>query len=390
MRDQLSKVNVYIAGICSLIVTAGVARFSYTSLLPLMQSTAGLTEVGGGWLATINYLGYLVGVLIVSKLNNIKHKYVLYRLYLVLAVLTTAAMALTTDIYLWAILRFVSGICTSAGFIIASGLILKWLVHQGERGELGIHFSGIGLSIFIAAALVEVLLKLSVSWQYQWIYLSLMAVVFAIPAWIWMPDPARNMQNLLVTKVADHPPSKTFTWLIMAAYFCAGYGYVVSATFIVDIVEGLPALKGHGQQVFIILGLAATPAVLLADRVARKWGYLRTLFLAYTLQIVGIILPTLSDNLLVIAISAILFGATFVAIVSLVLTMAGHFYPSNPAKFMGKMTLTYGVAQIIAPASTGLLAAWLGNYNFGLYLSAGTMLIGSLLVTYLIKRDENP
>ncbi|GAC31095.1 YbfB/YjiJ family MFS transporter [Paraglaciecola polaris] len=390
MRDQLSKVNVYIAGICSLIVTAGVARFSYTSLLPLMQSTAGLTEVGGGWLATINYLGYLVGVLIVSKLNNIKHKYVLYRLYLVLAVLTTAAMALTTDIYLWAILRFVSGICTSAGFIIASGLILKWLVHQGERGELGIHFSGIGLSIFIAAALVEVLLKLSVSWQYQWIYLSLMAVVFAIPAWIWMPDPARNMQNLLVTKVVDHPPSKTFTWLIMAAYFCAGYGYVVSATFIVDIVEGLPALKGHGQQVFIILGLAATPAVLLADRVARKWGYLRTLFLAYTLQIVGIILPTLSDNLLVIAISAILFGATFVAIVSLVLTMAGHFYPSNPAKFMGKMTLTYGVAQIIAPASTGLLAAWLGNYNFGLYLSAGTMLIGSLLVTYLIKRDENP
>tara|TARA_R110000772_G_scaffold181059_4_gene292367 strand:- start:1910 stop:3082 length:1173 start_codon:yes stop_codon:yes gene_type:complete len=390
MRDQLSKVNVYIAGICSLIVTAGVARFSYTSLLPLMQSTAGLTEVGGGWLATINYLGYLVGVLIVSKLNNIKHKYVLYRLYLVLAVLTTAAMALTTDIYLWAILRFVSGICTSAGFIIASGLILKWLVHQGERGELGIHFSGIGLSIFIAAALVEVLLKLSVSWQYQWIYLSLMAVVFAIPAWIWMPDPARNMQNLLVTKVVGHPPSKTFTWLIMAAYFCAGYGYVVSATFIVDIVEGLPALKGHGQQVFIILGLAATPAVLLADRVARKWGYLRTLFLAYTLQIVGIILPTLSDNLLVIAISAILFGATFVAIVSLVLTMAGHFYPSNPAKFMGKMTLTYGVAQIIAPASTGLLAAWLGNYNFGLYLSAGTMLIGSLLVTYLIKRDENP
>ena len=390
MRDQLSKVNVYIAGICSLIVTAGVARFSYTSLLPLMQSTAGLTEVGGGWLATINYLGYLVGVLIVSKLNNIKHKYVLYRLYLVLAVLTTAAMALTTDIYLWAILRFVSGICTSAGFIIASGLILKWLVHQGERGELGIHFSGIGLSIFIAAALVEVLLKLSVSWQYQWIYLSLMAVVFAIPAWIWMPDPARNMQNLLVTKVVGHPPSKTFTWLIMAAYFCAGYGYVVSATFIVDIVEGLPALKGHGQQVFIILGLAATPAVLLADRIARKWGYLRTLFLAYTLQIVGIILPTLSDNLLVIAISAILFGATFVAIVSLVLTMAGHFYPSNPAKFMGKMTLTYGVAQIIAPASTGLLAAWLGNYNFGLYLSAGTMLIGSLLVTYLIKRDENP
>tara|TARA_R110000744_G_scaffold109370_6_gene206668 strand:- start:34 stop:1206 length:1173 start_codon:yes stop_codon:yes gene_type:complete len=390
MPTQLSKVKVYIAGICSLIVTAGVARFSYTSLLPLMQSDAGLTEVAGGWLATINYLGYLIGVLIVSNLNNLTHKYILYRLYLVLAVITTASMALTTDIYLWGVLRFLSGICTSAGFIIASGLILKWLVHHGERGELGIHFSGIGLSIFIAAVLVEVLLRLSVSWQYQWLYLSLMAVVFTIPAWIWIPNPTRNMDSLVATNIRDRPPSKAFAWVIMAAYFCAGYGYVVSATFIVDIVEGIPSLTGRGQQVFIILGLAATPAVLIADRIARKWGYLTTLFLAYSLQIVGIMLPTLSNSLIVIAISAILFGGTFVAIVSLVLTMAGHFYPSNPAKFMGKMTLAYGVAQIIAPASTGILAAWLGNYNFGLYLSAGTMLIGIILITYLIKRDEIP
>tara|TARA_R110000737_G_scaffold13885_5_gene29949 strand:+ start:667 stop:1839 length:1173 start_codon:yes stop_codon:yes gene_type:complete len=390
MPTQLSKVKVYIAGICSLIVTAGVARFSYTSLLPLMQSDAGLTEVAGGWLATINYLGYLIGVLIVSNLNNLTHKYILYRLYLVLAVITTASMALTTDIYLWGVLRFLSGICTSAGFIIASGLILKWLVHHGERGELGIHFSGIGLSIFIAAVLVEVLLRLSVSWQYQWLYLSLMAVVFTIPAWIWIPNPTRNMDSLVATNIRDRPPSKAFAWVIMAAYFCAGYGYVVSATFIVDIVEGIPSLTGRGQQVFIILGLAATPAVLIADRIARKWGYLTTLFLAYSLQIVGIMLPTLSNSLIVIAISAILFGGTFVAIVSLVLTMAGHFYPSNPAKFMGKMTLAYGVAQIIAPASTGILAAWLGNYNFGLYLSAGTMLIGTILITYLIKRDEIP
>ncbi|WP_166423870.1 YbfB/YjiJ family MFS transporter [Paraglaciecola sp. 20A4] len=390
MSNQLSKIKVYTAGICSLIVTAGIARFSYTSLLPLMQSDAGLTEVGGGWLATINYLGYLVGVLIVSNLNNLTHKYLLYRLYLVLAVVTTAAMGLTTDIYLWAILRFISGICTSAGFIIASGLILKWLVHHGKRGELGIHFSGIGLSIFIAAILVEILLRLSVGWQYQWLYLSLMAIVFAIPAWIWIPNPARNMDSLVANKVKDCPPSKVFTWVIMAAYFCAGYGYVVSATFIVDIVEGIPSLTGRGQQVFILLGLAATPAVLIADRIARKWGYLMTLFLAFCLQIVGIMLPTLSANLIVIAISAILFGATFVAIVSLVLTMAGHFYPSNPAKFMGKMTLAYGVAQIIAPASTGLLTAWLGSYNLGLYLSAGTMLIGTLLITYLIKRDEIP
>jgi hypothetical protein len=43
--------------------------------------------------------------------------------------------------------------------------------------------------------------------------------------------------------------------------------------------------------------------------------------------------------------------------VSLVLTMAGRYYPTRPAKMMGKMTLSYGAAQIIGPAITGWLAA---------------------------------
>ncbi|MBR7888771.1 YbfB/YjiJ family MFS transporter [Marinomonas sp. A79] len=394
MQTNLTRMKVYMAGICSLIVTAGVARFSYTSLLPIMQAEAGLNEVGAGWLATVNYAGYLTGVLIVACLNNLSHKFVLYRLYLVLAVITTAAMALTTNMYLWSLLRYVSGIGTSAGFILASGLILKWLVSQGKRGELGIHFSGIGLSIFFAAFLVEVLLRASVSWQGQWLYLSLMAVAFAVPAWIWMPNPNKIVSTHASHQVIDSPPSRSFAWIMMAAYFCAGYGYVVSATFIVDIVEGFSALEGRGQHVFIVLGLAATPAVLAWDLVARKWGYLKALLLAYVLQIVGIVLPAVSDNLLVIGMGAILFGATFVACVSLVLTMAGHFYPSNPAKFMGKMTLAYGSAQIIAPMCTGLLASWFGSYTLGLYLSAGVMLLGVALVGVLIwldaqERDES-
>lgn len=385
---NLTRTKVYLAGICSLIVTAGVARFSYTSLLPIMQSDAGLSEVGGGWLATINYLGYLVGVLIVANLNNLNIKYQLYRCYLIFAVITTAAMSLTTDIYLWAILRFISGVCTSAGFIIASGLVLKWLVNQKKRAELGIHFSGIGISIFLAALFVEILMQLSVNWENQWLFLALMATAFAIPAWIWMPHPSLKIAPGEHKKALDMPPTKVFTWIIMAAYFCAGYGYVVSATFIVDIVEGLPSLSGHGQQVFIVLGLAATPAVILWDRLARRLGYLKTLLLAYLVQVIGIILPAISENLVTIAISAVLFGASFVACVSLVLTMAGHFFPSNPAKFMGKMTLAYGMAQIIAPALTGLLASSLGNYDIGLYVSSIIMLIGAVLVIWLIQLDK--
>ncbi|MBV5297821.1 MAG: YbfB/YjiJ family MFS transporter, partial [Rhodoferax sp.] len=65
---------------------------------------------------------------------------------------------------------------------------------------------------------------------------------------------------------------------------------------------------------------------------------------------------------------------------SLVLSMAGRYYPTRPAKMMGKMTLSYGAAQIIGPAITGQLAQRLGSYNAGLYFAAGVMLVGTLLL----------
>ena len=70
-------------------------------------------------------------------------------------------------------------------------------------------------------------------------------------------------------------------------------------------------------------------------------------------------------------------------IVSLVLTMAGRYYPTRPAKMMGKMTLSYGAAQIMGPAITGWLATRLGSYEAGLYLAGGFMAAGAWLLVML-------
>lgn len=386
MLTELTKTRVYLAGICSLIVTVGVARFSYSLLLPIMQEGAGLTESGGGWLATTNYMGYMLGVLLAANLHNLNYKYNLHRVYLIASVITCAAMVMTTNVITWAVLRFFAGACASGGMIIASGLILKWLVQNKHRAELGIHFSGAGLSIITTSLLVEVMLTMSANWQQQWLALAVMGAIAAIPAWLWMPPPCADGQGGVIAK--DNPPGKTFTSMMMLVYFCAGYGYVVSSTFIVDIVEGVEGLQGQGGFAFLLVGLAATPAALIWDRIARRIGYLKALLAAYILQAVGIVLPVINDTLAVVIISALLFGGTFIACVSLVLTMAGNFYPSNPAKFMGTMTLAYGAAQIIAPVCTGYLAEAFGNYNLGLYLSAGIMMIGAVLLLGLLRIER--
>jgi MFS family permease len=386
MTTELTKFRVYFAGICSLIVTAGVARFSYSLLIPIMQDGAALTGSGAGWLATTNFMGYMLGVFLAASMHNLQHKYQLHRLYLILSVVTSVAMVLTTDMITWAILRFIAGACASGGFIIASGLILKWLVKNNHRSELGIHFAGVGVGIIVTSLLVEVMLTVSANWQQQWLALAVLATIAAIPAWLWMPYPLKGGSAESIEK--DTPPSKLFKSLIMMAYFCAGYGYAVSSTFIVDIVERTEGLQGQGGLAFLLIGLAATPAALIWDRIARKIGYLKALLGAYILNAIGIIIPALNDSLPVVIISALLFGGTFIACVSLVLTMAGNFYPSNPAKFMGKMTLSYGAAQIIAPVTTGYLVEALGNYNVGLYLSGAVVIIGTVFLLGLLNIEK--
>lgn len=388
MPSQIEKLKVLLAGIFSLILMLGVARFAYTPMLPILQAQAGVSDSLGGWLATFNYMGYMSGALIAASIGDLQLKDRLYRLGLIVAIVTTAGMAITDNIIVWSIMRFFAGLSSAAGLLIGSGLILNWLMRNNFRSELGIHFSGVGLGIAFCAVVVE-LMAVNLDWRELWWLFTALGVLLAIPAWVWLPKPNTSGMTVSGAELVDKPPSKRFLYLMLAAYFCAGYGYVISATFIVAIVDRQEALQGLGPMVFLILGLAAAPACIFWDHVARRVGVLMALLLAYIIQIFGILLPAVSESATAVILSAILFGGTFVGIVSLVLTMAGRFYPTKPAKLMGKMTLTYGVAQIIAPAITGNLAERLGNYDLGLWIAAAVVLLGAIISAVLIFTERD-
>lgn len=381
MTEQMQRMKVLSAGILSLILVMGVARFAYTPLLPLMQAQAGLGVAEGGWLAAWNYAGYLCGALTASLISDLVLKDRLYRIGLVVAVVSTVAMGLTTDVLWWSFWRFVAGLSSAAGMLMGTGLILNWLIRHQHRSELGIHFAGIGLGIAGCAAAV-MLMSQWFDWREQWFIFSALGVLLLIPAWRWLPPPDRAAVTVGGQKMEDNPPSALFMRVFMAAYFCAGIGYVVSATFIVAIIDKLPGLSGQGALVFLVLGVAAAPACIVWDFIARRVGYLNSLVLSYVIQVVSIALP-LAGGLVPAFLGAILFGGNFIGAVSLVLTMAGRYYPTRPAKMMGKMTIAYGVAQIIGPAVTGWLAAGYGGYAVGLYVAAGVMVVGTVLVLVL-------
>lgn len=363
-------------------LTMGVARFPYTPLLPLMQRQAGLGVAEAGWLAAIHYVGYLCGAVVASALSDSRLKDRMYRLGLVVAVASTAAMGLTTHFYAWAVARWFAGVGTAAGMLLGTGLVLSWLMRRGYRSELGIHFSGIGLGIAASAVGVE-LMSRWLDWQGQWLAFSALGCALLVPSLRWVPRPDRGPAAKRDGAMADQPPSALFLQLLMAAYFCAGVGYVVSTTFIVAIVDHLPGLAGQGSRVFLVIGLAAAPACAAWDFVARRTGYLNALILASVIEMAGIALPVTGRGLAAALAVAVLFGGTFVGGVSLVLTMAGRYYPTRPTKMMGRLTIAYGLAQILAPAVTGRLAVARGGYAFGLYFAAAVTGLGTALLAGL-------
>lgn len=385
--EQDGRHRVILAGICALILTVGLARFAYTPMLPIMRDQAGLSPLAGGWLATINYAGYMSGALLAASISDLGRKFILYRIGLIIAVLSTAAMGLTDNLTLWAGLRYVAGFSSTAGLLLASGLVLNWLLRQGYRPELGLHFMGLGLGIVVSGLAVVAMVEW-LSWDQQWMGLAVLGLVFFLPAWTWLPAPAAIPASAARADTSPAAPGRRWMWLLIAAYFCAGFGFVTSATFIVTILAKLPLLAGKGSWVWVIVGLAATPSCFVWDRIAGALGQIRALMMAYGLQTVSILLPVLTDGAALNVVGAILFGATFVGIVSLTLTLIGRHFPANPAKAMARMTLSYGVAQIFAPAMAGYIATATGSYHGALLVTAIVMVGGMFLLQALMNEEK--
>lgn len=370
------------AGICALVLAVGLARFAYTPLLPLMRVDAGLSAAQGGWLATFNYLGYLTGTLVVARVGDMQQKFRFYRAGLLVAVVATALMGTTTQPWLWSLLRFLAGMSSTAGLLLASGLVLNWLLAHQRRPRLGLHFAGLGLGIAVSGLATAVMAGHADS-SGQWRWLGALGLLFLVPAWCWMPAPAKVTTTQAAA--APPPPSRRWRHLLIAAYFCAGFGFVVSATFIVAILEQTAAFARHGSAVWVLVGLAAVPSTFGWDRLAARIGIIGALMLAFALQAVSFVLPLLDDGLAAGLGSALLFGLTFAGIVSLTLTVVGRHYPHNPAKAMATLTLSYGVAQIIAPALAGTLARDSGSYQASLLLAAIIMTLGIALLWCMPK-----
>ncbi|MEM1404337.1 MAG: YbfB/YjiJ family MFS transporter [Pseudomonadota bacterium] len=388
---QPNRISVLFSGICALILSMGIARYSFTPMIPAMQDQVGVTESLAGWMAGWNYIGYLTGLFIVWLISDLRAKDFFYRYGLLVTVIATAFMAAHDNRMVWYMSRFFCGVSSATGFILGTGLILNWLHHNGYKSELGLHFSGVGLGIVASAIIVDLTdldAYFALNWRLQWVALAGVGALLTVPAMFLLPRPgereiemARESDVMETTRL----PSARYLLLLQAAYFCAGFSNTVNVTF-TSLITELQPLEGWGSRMWLAVGLAATPAPFIWDRISKRLGSLDALRIAFVMNVLGNLCLAFTVSLTTTVFAAVLFGFTFMGIVSQTLSLVGRRYGPRATQIMAQLTLGYCVAQILSPIISGIVAEMTGSFQPSLYVITGFMILG--LICLLLMRYE--
>lgn len=384
LLDKNNNTAILLAGILAIVVGIGVARFAFTSLLPFMLDDF-LTLSYAGVLASLNFAGYLAGAIFSIFIKDINTKVKYFRIGMVLSILTTLVLALSTNETLWLLSRVIAGFGSAMVLIVGGAIVMVKLNFESKTKAMGIHFSGIGFSIVISELISQTVLKES-TWSEAWLALSAFAfIVTFYSLYILSFDKAIKKESV------KHPLSRSifspYVILLILAYFTEGVGFVVQGTFLPDIINSLEGLEGYGNLGWLIVGIAGIPSSILWMRWAHRYGSVNVIIIAMALQIVGILIPALSSNILLNLLSGALYGSTFIGLVALFLNLGGQLAGKNPVVLMGAMTAAYGIGQVGAPLYSVTLIDHFGDYNTTLYVTASIVFAGIVLLLYA-KRVE--
>ena len=381
--------GIIVGGVLLLMVAMGISRFAYTPILPFMRVDANLTFSQGGLLASSNYIGYFIGALGAAFIYRSKKNFLL--LNVVINILSVVLMGLIDSYGIWILLRLIAGITGGFIFVLTSSIVMDYLAAQLLTRWGGYVFSGIGLGI-ATSGLVVPFLEARTAWQGSWIGLGVLSTLFLlITLLLWrklsVPNRTKPVQGEHTSIWHGFMP-----WLIVA-YGLEGLGYIVTGTFLVDIIYNIEALRSYAGYSWVVVGLAAIPSAPIWMKLMTRFSTISMMALAYFLQIIGILLPVVSQTVWSVLLSAFLFGFTFVGLVTMSTGYGRALFPKQSAYVVSMLTTFYALGQIIGPMIASRLETHYATFKAPL-LFAGIIVTLALLILvigyYYSKKKSVP
>ncbi|WP_244223257.1 YbfB/YjiJ family MFS transporter [Brevibacterium aurantiacum] len=375
-------------GTLGLALAMGMGRFFYTPVLPLMVAALHWGSAPGAWIATLNYVGYFIGCLVVAR-GWVEPDRLVYRASLIVSTLCLVAIPLSENLIWQGSVRTLAG--------IASGLIFVCITQRipfvARRPlDSGIVYAGVGTGILVSGAIVLAASSF-IDWHGLWLICAFLSAVFTVIAWTW-PMPGRGETDAqsaeapagsTQTATVETPARRRAMAILTAGYFFQGFGYIIIGTYLVVLAKPVFG-ETAAASTWVVAGIATAASPLIWSFVVARIGTHRGLAVCYTLQVGGAVLAVFGTNPVLLLISAALFGGTFIGAVMMTI---GEGTRMGITSASAKLTTWYSLGQIAGPA---LVAVALSGTIIGSFIAAAIALVLAMalsLIGVLVGNSEH-
>lgn len=370
MKSSAIKNGLEAALILALVM--GFGRFAYTALYPYMVTDDVLSVAQGSVAVSANYVGYLVGALFAVRIKADKSS-----VFTLIALIGTSVclglMSMISGALWLGGVRFLAGVFSALGIVSAS----MWLLaKQKHTGTTPLMYAGVGLGIALSSELVVWGVGAGMDSSGLWLWLGVLAVVLSLfvlhGLFLQKPADSHQSSNALITT-----PKLTANALI-ALYGLAGFGYIITATYLPLLVNMmLPDVNvGH---IWAVFGLSAVPSCFVWHMVHVRLGARVALIANFTAQIIGVMFPIIMPNMAGYLMSALLVGGAFMGTVTIVMPVAQMIAKTTGKNLIALATLSYSIGQIVGPLVAGGLYGATQSFAPALGLATLALILGAVI-----------
>lgn len=405
-RPQDRPLVVALSGTLALAIAMGIGRFAFTPLMPMMLHDGLLDITAASWLASVNYVGYLVGALLCTVQPALWRRLALaplraslmLKLALLATCVLTVAMALQEP-RAWPWLRFMAGIASSFAFVFTSAWCLGHLsrLHAPQAG--GIVYAGPGVGIAVSGLLATAMVQLEWASSSGWLAFGALAVLLTLLVWqVFTHDDVPPAQAAIPAASAGHAAHTHAAGshgaaekaALTLAYGLAGFGYIITATFLPVIARA--ALPGSVwlDLFWPILGIGVAVGAVLASRIPAHVDQRLLLVGCYLMQAAGVMMGEWLPTLAGFALGSVLVGLPFTAITFFAMQVGRRLHPQSASTIIGLLSASFALGQIIGPPVAAFLLARAPDhatgFSWSLQVAALTLVAGAVIYAWMVKR----
>ena len=245
-------------------------------------------------------------------------------------------------------------------------------------------YAGVGVGIAITGIMVPVLARVG-GWSAGWLGLGAVSLLLVVATARLTSGGVPESAARRAGSQGGVPSEAAFRlWGITAAYGLEGLGYIVMATFITAFFRNLSTATWLGDVSWVMVGVAAVPSCWLWTAAARTWGWRTATYAAFAAQAAGVLLPAALQGAVPALAGSLLFGATFMGITTLSLSIGRQCAPADSGRVIGRMTAMFGIGQVLGPLAAGSLTAATHSYTLSMRLS-GLLLLAAVGLLWLAR-----